>query len=309
MRPARRRRERDTQASENTASPPPGSGCRAALQPRDADDPARQAPRAGDGAGRRVPDRARRAHARRECTPERRDLRVDLDGATGRAAHGGVLRQEHDRQGRVSADRGARDALRRNPREPVARAGRGFRDGLFHDGLERSGDARRARAQATLAEAAPGGGQADGRTQPRDGDQRPGVLGEVRELLGRRDASRPDGGRPLPPLRGGGRAALRREHDRRRRDPRLDLRRLVRAREGDLRCPGRAPGRDRARRPRPRRRRVGRDDRPVPRRRPRMGLPARNASRRSTPRGTSTGSSIPESGGSSGATPPRSRRI
>ena len=39
----------------------------------------------------------------------------------------------------------------------------------------------------------------------------------------------PDGGRPLPPLGRGGREALRREHDRRRRDPRLDVRRLLRA--------------------------------------------------------------------------------
>ena len=48
------------------------------------------------------------------------------------------------------------------------------------------------------------------------------------------------------PLGRGGREALRREHDRRRRDPRLDVRRLVRAGEGDLRRARRVPGRDRA---------------------------------------------------------------
>ena len=85
-------------------------------------------------------------------------------------------------------------------------------------------------------------GQAGRQAEPRDGHQRPGLLGEVRELLGRRDAPRPDGGRPLPPLGRGGGGALRREHDRRRRHPRLDLRRLLRAGEGDLRRARRAPG-------------------------------------------------------------------
>ena len=99
--------------------------------------------------------------------------------------------------------------------------------------------------------------------QPRDGDQRPGLLGEVRQLLGRRDAPRADGGRPVPPRRRGGREALRREHDRRGRDPGLDVRRLLRAGEGDLRGARRPPGEDRARHPGPRRRRVGRLRRPV----------------------------------------------
>ena len=85
-------------------------------------------------------------------------------------------------------------------------------------------------------------GQAGRPAEPRDGHQRPGLLGEVRELLGRGDAPRADGGRPLPPLRRGGGEALRREHDRRRRDPRLDVRRLVRAGRGDLRRARRAPG-------------------------------------------------------------------
>ena len=85
-------------------------------------------------------------------------------------------------------------------------------------------------------------GQAGGQAEPRDGHQRPGLLGEVRELLGRRDAARADGGRPLPPLRRGGGEAVRREHDRRRRDPRLDVRRLVRAGAGDLRRARRPAG-------------------------------------------------------------------
>ncbi len=39
--------------------------------------------------------------------------------------------------------------------------------------------------------------QADRPPEPRHGHQRPGLLGEVRQLLGRRDAARADGGRPL----------------------------------------------------------------------------------------------------------------
>ena len=121
--------------------------------------------------------------------------------------------------------------------------------------------------------AAQGGGQARGQAEPGDGHQRPGVLGEVRELLGRRDAPRADGGRPVPPVRGGGGRALRREHDRCRRHPRLDVRRLLRAGAGDLRCARRLPGRDGDRRAGPRRRRVRGIRRAVRRSGARVGLP------------------------------------
>ena len=70
-------------------------------------------------------------------------------------------------------------------------------DGLLDDRLERGGDARRPGAQAALAAAARGRGQAGRQAEHRDGHQRPDLLGEVRELLGRRDAARADGGRPL----------------------------------------------------------------------------------------------------------------
>jgi glutamate/tyrosine decarboxylase-like PLP-dependent enzyme len=82
--------------------------------------------------------------------------------------------------------------------------------------------------------AARGRGQTGRPAEPRDGHQRPDLLGEVRQLLGRRDAPRADGGRPVHPLGRGGRQAVRREHDRRDRDPRLDVRRLLRADSGDL---------------------------------------------------------------------------
>ena len=116
-------------------------------------------------------------------------------------------------------------------------------------------------------------GQAGRQAEPRDGDQRPGVLGEVRELLGRRDAPRADGGRPLPSLGRRGGEALRREHDRRRRDPRLDLRRLLRAGRGDLRRARCVPARVGPRHPGARGRRLGRLRRAVRRPRPRVGLP------------------------------------
>ena len=151
-------------------------------------------------------------------------------------------------------------------------------------------------------------GQAGRQAEPRDGDQRPGLLGEVRELLGRRDAARADGGRPLPPLRRGGGEALRREHDRRRRDPRLHVRRRVRAGGRDLRGARRTPGArpastcrstSTARPARSSRRSSTRSS---------SGTSACRASRRSTRRGTSTGSSTRASAGSSGATRTRCRR-
>ena len=194
-------------------------------------------------------------------------------------------------------------ALRQHPQPPLARARRGRGDRLLDDRLQRGGDARRARAQAPLAARAPADGQADRPAEPRDGHQRPGVLGEVRQLLGRRDAARPHGRRPLPPHRRGGRQALRREHHRRRRDPRLDVRRLVRAGRGDLRGARRPPGRAPASTSRststaPRARSSRRSSTPTS-----SGTSGSRASPRSTPPGTSTASSTRAWAGSSGATP------
>ena len=150
--------------------------------------------------------------------------------------------------------------------------------GLLDDRVERGGDARRPRPQAQLAEAAPRRGQAGRHAQHGHGHQRPGLLGEVRQLLGRRDAPGPDGGRPAAHERGGGREALRREHDRRRPRARLDLRRLLRAGGGDLRRARRPAGAHGPGRPGSRRRRLRRVHRAVRRPGPRVGLPP--ASRR-----------------------------
>ncbi len=251
-----------------------GSPRSAALLARGPAHPAPQADRERATAGGGVPDRPRRADARRQRAPERGDVRDDVDGAPGRAPDGRVLRQEHDRQGRVPADGRARDALREHPRRPLARARADEATGCSTTGSSEAamlgGLALKRRWQKRR--------QAEGKprrqAEHRHGRQRPGLLGEVRELLGGRDAARADGGRALPPLGRGGRGALRREHDRRGR--RSSARRST---APTSRSPRSAPrstrsSRRRDRRPGARRRRLGRHGRAVRRPRPRLGLPA-----------------------------------
>ena len=150
-------------------------------------------------------------------------------------------------------------------------------------------------------------GKPTDKPEPGDGRQRPGLLGQVLPLLGRRAAARADGGRPLPPDRRRGARALRREHDRRRRDPRLDLRRQLRAGQGDLHR-ARPAGRPAAG---PTSRSTSTRHRAASSRRSCSptwsGTSTSTACSRSTRRGTSTGSSIPASAGRSGATPRRCR--
>ncbi len=55
-----------------------------------------------DGAAHGLPTDPRRADAGRQCPAQSGHLRHHLDGTGGRAADGRDLRQEHDRQGRVS---------------------------------------------------------------------------------------------------------------------------------------------------------------------------------------------------------------
>ena len=223
-------------------------------------------------------------------------------------ADGRDRRQEHDRQGRVPADGGDRGALRAHLGAAVELPRARARDRLLDDRLERGGDARRAGAEVALARADASRRQADRPAEPGDGRQRPGVLGEVLPLLGRRAAAGADGGRALPPRRRGGGRAVRREHDRRGRDPRLDVRRQLRAGRGDRRARSTSSRRARARRAAARRRRLGRIRRAVHPARARMGLPDSSACSRSTPPATSTGSSTPASAGRSGATRRRCRR-
>ena len=105
-----------------------------------------------------------------------------------------VHRQEHGRQGRVSADRRARVALRAHPGRPVAFAGRGEHDGHVDDGLERGGDARRAWRCVEVARPAAAAGKR--RRQAEHGVRSgPDLLAQVRALLRRRAAPGADGGR------------------------------------------------------------------------------------------------------------------
>src|ERR671911_2865579 len=67
-----------------------------------------------DGSRHRVPVHSRRVDAGRQRAPQPGDVRDDVDGAAGRAAHGRHVRQEHDRQGRVPTHRRARAALRQH---------------------------------------------------------------------------------------------------------------------------------------------------------------------------------------------------
>ncbi len=137
--------------------------------------------------------------------------------------------------------------------------------------------------------------------QPGDGPERAGGVGEVLPLLGRRAALRTAGRGQAAPDRGGSGQARRREHDRRGGDPRFDLRRLLRAGQGDRRGPRRLC----------RRRRAGTS--PCTSTAPPGASWPRSSTRiwngtsgsrgciRSTRPGTSTAWSTPASGGSCGA--------
>ena len=246
---------------------------RRGLHLRDRARPHARAARRRDARRGRLPDRPRRADARRQRAAQPRHLRHHLHGPARRQADGRDVRQEHDRQGRVPADGRHRDALRQHAEPPLQRARPGQGHRLLDDRLERGGDARRPRPQAQLAAAAQGRGQAHRQAQPRHRHQRPGLLGQVRQLLGRGDAPGADGGRPLSPLARGGGQALRREHHRRGRRDGLDVRRQLRGRQEDVRAARRPAGAHRPRHPDPRGRRVRRLRRAVPRPGPRVGLP------------------------------------
>ena len=150
-----------------------------------------------------------------------------------------------------------------------------------------------------------GRGQADRQAEHRDGHQRPGLLGEVRQLLGRRDAPRADGGRPLPPLGRGGRrsSATRTRSASSRSSARRSTARTSRSRRSAPRsttCRSGPASTSRCTSTARRARSSRRSSTPTS-----SGTSACRASRRSTRPGTSTGSSIPASAGSSGATPRR----
>src|SRR5690606_37249087 len=133
---------------------------------------------------------ARRALAGRRLLAEPRHVLHHLGRRGGPAADGREPRQEHDRQGRVPADRGDRIALRANPRRPVALARRAEHRGLLHHRLQRGGHARRPGAEVAVAGAPEGRRRRRLPAQPgvRAG---PDLLGEVRPLLRRGAAPGP----------------------------------------------------------------------------------------------------------------------
>ena len=92
-------------------------------------------------------------------------------------------------------------------RQPLARAGREQATGCSTTGSSEAAMLGGLALKRRWQQAAAGRREAGRQAEPRDGHQRPGLLGEVRQLLGRRDAPRADGGRPLPPLGRGGRGA------------------------------------------------------------------------------------------------------
>ncbi len=230
--------------------------------------PARAAARHG------APGGAGRAHPGRQRPAQPGHVRDHLDGAPGGAADDRVPQQEHDRQGRVPADRGAGIAVREHPGQPVARAGARAGDRLLDHRVQRGLHARRHGAAVALAGPAPGGGRRHHPAQPGDGRERPGLLGEVLPLLGGGAEAGADGAGPAAPARPGGRRAVRREHHRGGGDPRLHHGRQLRAGRRDQRRTGPARGRRRPRCPDSRGRRLGRVRGAVPPARPGLGLPA-----------------------------------
>ncbi len=176
-------------------------------------------------------------------------------------------------------------------------------DRLLDDRLERGVHARRAGAEAALAR--PGMPDGTPTAEPGDGRERPGVLGEVLPLLGRRAAARADERRPVPPRRAPRRppAATRTRSASSRSSARPSTAatsRSPRSRPRSTRSRPRRPGRADPRRRRVRRRWSRRSST-----RTWTGTSGSTGSPRSTPPATSTAWSTRASAGCCGATRPR----
>ena len=169
-----------------------------------------------------------------------------MDGARGAAADRRRRRQEHGRQGRVSADRGDRAPLREHARRALGRARRRAR----RPAARRPAPARPACSAGWRSSAA----GASGSRRPRPPTARTSSWAPTSRSAGRSSAATGTSSRARSPVSAdathltpeGAAAALRREHDRRRRHPRLDLRRHLRAGGRDRRRARRAAGRDAA---------------------------------------------------------------
>ena len=225
-----------------------------------------------------------------------------------RAADGRDARQEHDRQGRVPADRRAGAALRRDPRRlwhaPDVAEATGCSTTGSSEAAMLGGLALKRRWQQRRRRRRPAGRPAE----HGDRHQRPGLLGEVRQLLGRRAAA-------ACRWRASGSTWRRR----------VPSRCATRTRSAWSRCSGSTfdgsyePVADicaalddlqaahRPGRPGARGRRVRRVRRAVPRPGPGVGLPRCRGWRRSTPPATSTAWCTRASAGWCGATRRRCR--
>ena len=142
-------------------------------------------------------------------------------------------RQEHDRQGRVPADRRDRAALRAHAGRPVERAGVGEHRRCVGDRIVGGVHARRDGGQVAVAgEAAAAEGKPTDRPNMVCGPVQV-VWHKFAKLLGHRDARGADVARPLRDGRRRHARAGRREHDLGRADARRHLHRRVRAGEAD----------------------------------------------------------------------------
>ena len=138
----------------------------------------------------------RRADARRQRPPEPGDVLPDVGGARGPPADGPGHRQEHDRQGRVPADRGDRAALRAHARRPLERPGVGEHGRGVGDRLVGGVHVGRDGGEVALAGEA-GGGRSAHRSSEHGVRTGPGRVAQVRQVLGHRDARGADVTGPL----------------------------------------------------------------------------------------------------------------
>ena len=153
-------------------------------------------PRGRDAAEACVPGGVGRADARRQRPPEPGHVLPDVGGARGSRPDGPVDQQEHDRQGRVPADRRDRAAVRAHAGRSVECARGRQHGGHLGHRLLRSLHARGHGGQVAVAGQATGRRQADGQAEHgvRSGA---GGLAQVRPLLGHRDARGADVPGPL----------------------------------------------------------------------------------------------------------------
>ena len=195
--------------------------------------------------------------------------------ATGRPAHGRDRRQKHDRQGRVPPDRRDR-APAASTSSPISGTRRTAEQAT---GCSTTGSSEAVMLGGAGPEVALAGAPAGRRPEPTD---RPNLVTGANVQVCWEKFCRywdveprlvPRRRRPAPPDRRRGGQVLRREHHRRGGGARVDLRRQLRAGQGDRRRPRPAPARHRPRHPDPRGRGVRRLRRPVPPARPGMGLP------------------------------------